>query len=211
MNLHPGKIALACAAASIAVSAWLYTEPRLPEDIPIGRNPVQGAMTAMPIDAAAIREVERLEPHLENLGIPPAAGPWSLDLALLGYEEIKPLPVPPLPPPVVVVEPATPPAPAPFDYAVSMTYVSSDQRFAVINGRFYREGAFMPDGELVVTISPSAVQIQRDDDTRWVEIRREPDSITEGNGIPDSGALQQRRWYESRNDASRQSGGRDDS
>ncbi len=213
MNLHPGKLALACAVASLATSAWLYTEPRLPADVPVSRNPVHGAMTAMTIDPEIVREMDRLQPHLDKLDTPPEPVPWSVDLALLGFEEIAPLPEPAPPPPAMVVEvpPPPPPPPPPFDYDVSMTYVSSDQRFAVIDGRFYREGAFMPGGELVVTISPSAVQIRRQDDTRWVEIRREPNSITGDNRILDSGTRNYRQWYESRHEAPIPTGGRNDS
>lgn len=185
----PGKIGLAACAMSIVASAYLLTTPRIPADFGASASRVQDAISRMPIDEQALEDIGRIQPRLAFLDTPPPPHTGTPNIAVLGYQEITPLPPPPEPEPEpepVVVIPL--PEPEPFEYTVSMTYVSPDRRFAVVDGRFYREGATMQGGEVLLAISPSAVQIQRHDMTRWVEIRRERENLIENGGIIEADA-----------------------
>lgn len=175
MTHSPAKIALAALLLSVLVCVYLLTVPRVPPFADGSESRVREAIRQMPVDTAAEGRIARLEPLLPALARPGQGEPGPVELAVLGYRRI----VPPAP----VPEPEPVRVPEPFDYLVSMTYVSDDRRFAVIDGRFYREDSRLPGGERVLAISPSAVQIQRRDTTRWLEIEKEPEAISEKGGI----------------------------
>ena len=178
--LNTSAIALIAAASSIVVSAYFLVTPQVPDRFGSRSTQVQSAIDRMPIDEDALRKVAALDGELARLGQPLLAENFAIDIALLGYREIKPLPPAPvsLPEPASVVEALPPEAPS-FDYTISMTYVSDDHRYAVIDGHFYREGAVLRGGERLLAIAPNAVQIQRHDMTDWVEIRRPAQSLSE--------------------------------
>lgn len=173
----PGKIALPVVLVSILISGYLLTVPRVPPFAGGGESRVRDAIGRMPIDTGAEGRIDRLEPLLATLGKPAKSTTAPVDLAVLGYRRIPP------PTPAPAAEPEPERGPEPFEFLVSMTYVSDDRRFAVIDGRFYREESRLPGGERVLAISPSAVQIQRRDMTRWLEIEKEPEAVSEKGGV----------------------------
>lgn len=170
-----GKIGLLAALVSVLACAYLLTIQWAPPFAERGASRVQAAIKRMPIDTKAEQRIDRLQPLLASLGRPLQSDAAPMDLALLGYRKI----VPPAAPPPPVVKP---PAPKPTQYVVSMTYVSANRRFAVIDGHFYREGGRLPGGERVVTISPSAVRIEEQGKTRELDIQKEPDALSEKGG-----------------------------
>jgi hypothetical protein len=180
MMLNTSAVALLAAAGSILVSAYFLVTPQVPDRFGSRSTQVQSAIDRMPIDEDALRKVAALDGELARLGQPLVAEDSAIDIALLGYREIKPPPPTPvfLPEPAPVVE-APLPEVQPFDYTISMTYVSDDHRYAVIDGHFYREGAVLRGGERLLAIAPNAVQIQRHDMTNWVEIRRPAQSLSD--------------------------------
>lgn len=175
MIYNPAKIALAAMLVSMLISAYLMTIPRVPPFAGAAESRVRDAISQMPIDTDAEARIGRLEPRLASLGSPAPSEVEPVDLAVLGYRRIEP--------PVPAPEPEPVRVPEPFDYLVSMTYVSDDRRFAVIDGRFYREASHLPGGERVLAISPSAVQIQRRDMTRWLEIQKDPGPLSDKANI----------------------------
>lgn len=182
-----GKMSLGLVAVSVVSTLYILNTPQLPGRFGVGSSSVKSAMQRMQVDNAALKQLSELTPQLAQLSVRRPEQVASIDLGLLGYQKIEPLPPPaapasisePEPAPVVVV----PPPPPPFEYQISMTYVSGEQRFAVIDGRFYKEGSMMPKGESIVEISPSAVLIARQDKTEWVNIRKTPDTISSNGGV----------------------------
>lgn len=176
----PGQIALLASLVSIVISVYLVNTPKTPRYPVGGASRVEEAISRMPIDTEATARIEWLQPRLAALTEAPAKAEKPVDLALFGYRKI----VPPAAEPAA--EPAKAPDPEPYKYVVSMTYVSADRRFAVINGRFYREGSDLPGGERVVAISPNAVRVEADDLTRSLEIAKEPITFSKGQGVIES-------------------------
>lgn len=187
MTYAPGKIALAATLVSVAISAYLFSVPGTPRLGGGDGSLVQAAINRMSIDADTEKQIGDLEPSLAGLGTPRLVAEQSFELAVLGYAEIEPLAPAPVPKPVLQ------PPPRPDEYVVSMTYVTLDQRFAVIDGRFYREGGRLPRGENILTITPSAVRVQGSDLVRSLRLETEPETFSERGGViktdtPDSEA-----------------------
>jgi hypothetical protein len=170
-----GKVGLLAALASVLACAYLMTIQWVPPVAGQGDSRVQAAIKQMAIDTKAEQRIDRLQPLLSSLGQPTQTQASPIDLALLGYRRIVP---PAAPPPPAV----NPPAPQVPNYVVSMTYVSANRRFAVIDGQFYREGARLPGGERVVTISPNAVRIEEEGMTRQLEIQKDRSALSEKGG-----------------------------
>jgi len=176
MSRRLGRIALLAVLLSVLASAYVYSIQRVPRYAGGVDSKVLEAINQRPIDAAVEARIESLRPVIAGLSETPP-GDWEpLHLALLGYRDITPPEVAPEPLPDKVPEPVPEyvPEPREFQYLVSMTYISADRRFAVIDGRFYREGARLPGGELIDAISPSAIRIRYEDRTHWLEISKEP-------------------------------------
>ena len=172
-----GKMGLIASGISICVTLYLINTPQIPRNFRVQASSMQNALGAMQIDPQTLAAIKKIEPHLAKLREPKQQNNRPIELALLGYKKIEPLP--PAPEPVVEPEPVVvvAPPPEPFNYNVSMTYVSGNRQFAVIDGRFYHVGAILPKGERVVAITPSAVRIERSDRTEWVVIRGSEQSI----------------------------------
>jgi len=170
VSRSPGKFALLAALVSVAITAYLLSVPGAPTYAGRGGSPVQDAIDRLPIDSETQAQVRALQPLLAGIGAPRADPAAPLALAMLGYKEIVPPEVEPAPPP------APQPPPAPASYVVSMTYVSADRRFAVIDGRFYREGGRLTGGERIVSIEPGAVRIQGADAVRSLDLETELES-----------------------------------
>lgn len=180
MTYHPGKIALLAAVLSIVASAVLLSNATGPADTSDSGAGMGDAIKRLAVDKRAQARITRLLPVLaflakrpqETVGKQKSA---AVNLALLGFRKL----VPP-------AQRVAPPVPAPIKkapvYNVSMTYVSNNRRFAVINSRFYHEGGMLPDGERVVSISPSAVRIERDGNIRTLAIKREGDGLKKKGG-----------------------------
>lgn len=187
MNYAPVKIALVATLVSVAISVYLISVPGTPRFSGADESLVQAAINRMPIDMETEKQIGDLESSLAGLGLPRIAADQGLDLAVLGYAEIIPVTPAPIPKPVLQ------PAPQPDEYVVSMTYVSMDQRFAVIDGRFYREGGRLPRGESILAITPSAVRVESRDLVRSLRLETDPETFSLRGGviktdIPDSEA-----------------------
>jgi len=144
------------------------------------------------VDTEASKRMDLVEPTLSKLVKPKIQSGQNaqqsdstVDYAMLGKR-------PPLVQPVVQVDPAPVPKskprpkpkakkPEPYTYRVSMTYISGDHRYAVLNGKFYRQGARLPSGEKLAEITSSAVRIDSAGSTRWITINgtEQPDLAPE--------------------------------
>jgi len=66
----------------------------------------------------------------------------------------------------------------PFNYKVSMVFISEQQRYAVISGGFVHVGDLLRDGAVVEVIQKGRVKISRPDGSRWIKVRS-PDATRE--------------------------------
>jgi hypothetical protein len=204
MSSRMAPAGLAVAAGGFAVALLVYVAG-------IGGD-VRAAAAARPeppslqglqlpaMDVATVQRLERARARLGGLETPRGTGPIGLEFGMFGemilpdVEVVVPDPEPE-PEPVVVAEPPPPPPPPapPFEYVVSMTYVSASSRFAVIDGHMYRVGARLPDEARVVGIEPNSVGIARADETRWIRVQDEVEvdlrmSVPEADPAPASPA-----------------------
>lgn len=126
------------------------------------------SLERLTIDTAAVSRMDLVEPTLPKLVQPESVATEDVigtgsdvDYAMLGQR----------PPEVRAVRPIGRPArPKPHPYRVSMTYVSGEHRYAVIDKKFYRQNARLPNGENLAEISVGAVRIDSAVGPRWIEI-----------------------------------------
>ena len=125
------------------------------------------------VDAGAVSQMDLVEPALPNLVKPEQfAGSSELgevsdvNYAMLGLRS-----------PVVAIEtpaaPKVPVDPESSPYRIAMTYVSGEHRYAVVDKKFYQQGANLPNGEHLAEISDSAVRIVSvtGSESRWIPIQ----------------------------------------
>jgi len=58
----------------------------------------------------------------------------------------------------------------PFNYKVSMVFISKNSGYAVVEGRFVTVGDLLWDGAIIKGIRKGKVKIARKDGTRWVKV-----------------------------------------
>ncbi len=60
-----------------------------------------------------------------------------------------------------VAEPIRPKLPTRYNYTLTMVYIAADDKYAVINGEFSREGGVLSSGAKVLNISKGKVKVVR--------------------------------------------------
>ena len=166
---HIGLLGLALAGLAVLIVAgqllWLsWSSDRL---LGLGGYPSY-SLERLTIDTAAVSRMDLVEPTLPKLVQPESIASEDLigtgsevDYAMFGRR----------PPEVRAVRPIGRPArPKPHPYRVSMTYISGEHRYAVIDKKFYRQNARLPNGENLAEISVGAVRIDSAAGPHWVEI-----------------------------------------
>lgn len=66
------------------------------------------------------------------------------------------------------------PAGASVNYAVTMTFVSDDQRYATVDGGFYEVGDRLPDGARIAAIEARSVKMTKEGGEYWANLVDEP-------------------------------------
>ncbi|MBF0152880.1 MAG: hypothetical protein HQL64_03965 [Magnetococcales bacterium] len=117
----------------------------------------------VPIPDAVLRsKIEQVRPRLNQLHHPKQVSAGSLNMGLVGFSAQA------LEQSERILEQAK------EDYReriISMAYVSGDSRFAVIDGRLYREGDDFGDtGAKIKTIHPDKVLIAGRDVRQWLDV-----------------------------------------
>lgn len=126
------------------------------------------SLERLTIDTAAVSRMDLVEPTLPKLVQPESVASEDVigtgsdvDYSMFGGR----------PPIVRAARPIGRSArPEPHPYRVSMTYISGEHRYAVIDKKFYRQNARLPNGENLAEISAGAVRIDSVVGRRWIEI-----------------------------------------
>ena len=160
-------VALLAVVTQLLWASWHQVRP-----FAMGRALESYSSARLMVDVAAVTRMDLVEPTLPNLvklermtSQNALAAVSDVDYAMFGER----------PPVVRTVEP--PPAPERkraelYAYRVSMTYISGDYRYAVVNKKLYRQGARLPNGEKLAEISASAVRITDSEKApRWISVR----------------------------------------
>ncbi len=121
-----------------------------------------------------IREMGGLEKRLNTLVVPSSSDSKTANLMLFGYQP--------------VINNKTGPiytgrksaATVKRDYLVTFAFCSENNRFCIINGALYPEGATLPGGEKIAKIEPKRVLINKHRLGMWIPlVERSIDKRTE--------------------------------
>ncbi len=116
---------------------------------------------------AVVGEFMRLERVLEDINNLSKSDSTPVDLSLFGYkgslfsdvhvtEQVN------LNPPLSELVPVS------FDHTLSLIFVSSDSRFCIIDGSFYKEGSVLPDNGTIEKIETKKVLIKKQGIGNWI-------------------------------------------
>lgn len=160
-NKHKGLMIIGVVVISIVCCVLIYGNGRSINAVLSGYQ-VQApeVLKEVPFNQAEYEELAGLSENLERLSHPPVAKARDVHFAIVDEKHnqhsirVKK---------IVQVRP--------FNYKVSMVFISDSNRYAVIGGRFVREGESLRDGAMVKEIRKGKVKISRKDGTRWVKVR----------------------------------------
>ncbi len=110
---------------------------------------------------AEIREMGMLENKINTLVFPVESGRKTANLILFGYQPFNNKAGHPS---------RKSPATVKSDYSVTFAFYSKNNRFCIINGELYTEGAILPGGEKIAKIEPKRVLINKHRLGMWIPL-----------------------------------------
>jgi hypothetical protein len=105
-------------------------------------------------------EMQQLDKNMHVFAQPVGTDQTRVKLALFGFEPRKKVKHQAAKMEITV--------PRDVDYTVTFAFSSGNDRFCLINGRFFTEGSKLADGGRVERIETSRVLIRKGDASRWV-------------------------------------------
>jgi len=126
--------------------------------------PLKPVVTVELPDSQTIREMERLEAVMPEFGRPLRAERLSVDLKLFGYQPVRKGTYA-AGEKNILLRPD-------MNYSLTLAFWAGAKRFCVIDGKFYQEGMYLPDGGSILTIEPSRVRVRKHGFTEWIPVGR---------------------------------------
>lgn len=130
--------------------------------------PLKPVITLEVPDSQTIREMERLEIVMHELGRPLRSERSSVDLKLFGYQPVKKGKYTANEKNILL--------PPDMNYSLTLAFSAGKKRFCVIDGDFYQEGMDLPDGGRIITIEPNRVRIKKHRFTDWIPVGKQEGS-----------------------------------
>ncbi len=119
-------------------------------------------LTPVPsVDQKQERSIREFKGNLARMVAPPEQEEKRLDLRMFGYTPMAEEPW---------GRPQRTPSRFLRDFNVTMAFVSNNNRFCVIDGRFQQQGDTLLDGTRIVKILPDRVLLDWHGTRKWVEV-----------------------------------------
>jgi hypothetical protein len=111
-----------------------------------------------------VDEMVMLEAEMERLAYPSGIRARPVHLEIFGYRPMTQGAYKPATQTMI----ASPQMP----YTVSMAFEGGDRGFCVVDGKFYHEGALLPDGARILGVHSTRVLIEKQVSRHWIPVAR---------------------------------------
>ncbi|MDX8390432.1 MAG: hypothetical protein R8M38_08070 [Mariprofundaceae bacterium] len=160
-NKHKGLAMLALLGVAFLIGTLIYTNGRSIDAAISGYKPeVPAPLRSLAFDQQEFVQLGRLTEKVTKLAHPPKSKARDVRFAILDGKSNQRV--------VNVTEFVQV---KPFDYKVSMVFISEKNRYAVVDGKFVHVGDRLRNGGVVKAIRKGKVRISRGDRSRWIKVR----------------------------------------